>query len=318
MDITTDNPAIVADLVSHRYGEHPALDGVSFRVEQGALFGLLGPNGSGKTTLFRLLATLLPLQTGKVSVCGRDLASEAPRIRRLLGVTFQSPAVDPRLTVEENLHCHGQIYGITGRFLKDRIRHLLSEFALSDRRSSIVGDLSGGLRRRVELAKGLLHSPKVLLLDEPSTGLDPSARRQFWDLIQEQRDREGTTVVVTTHLMEEAEGCEQLLLLDRGHVIRHGAPQQLQASLDGQRLTVRTRSNGELRPQLEAMLSVAARPIGDRLCFRTRDAAVGLQRVMAEFGDQIISAEVAQPTLEDVFLETTGRELSGHDEDSNE
>ena len=308
--MTESSAAISANGISHHYGTHQALDDVSFDVERGVLFGLLGPNGSGKTTLFRLLATLLPLQTGSVQIVGCDLKSEAADIRRRLGVTFQSPAVDPRLTVEENLKCHGRIYGIVKSELSGRIGQLLEQFVLSDRRRSIVGDLSGGLRRRVELAKGLLHSPELMLLDEPSTGLDPSARRQFWDLIHQQREREGTTVVVTTHLMEEAEGCEQLLLLDRGKVIRSGSPQQLQASLEGQRLTIRTRNNTELRPRLEEVLGAEARPIGDRLCFRISEAASALQQVMTEFGDEVVSAEVAQPTLEDVFLETTGRDFS--------
>ncbi len=314
--MTESPPALLASNISHRYGNNLALDNVSFQVDRGTLFGLLGPNGSGKTTLFRLMATLLPLQSGQVSVCGRDLKTESAEIRRLLGVTFQSPAIDPRLTVEENLKCHGRIYGIAKTDLPRRIDQLLEQFVLTDRRRSIAGDLSGGLRRRVELAKGLMHSPDVLLLDEPSTGLDPSARRQFWDLIHEQRDREGTTVVVTTHLMEEAEGCEQLLLLDRGKVIRCGSPQELQSSLDGQRLTVRTRSNAELRPRLEALLHAESRTIGDRLCFRIGEAATALQTVMAEFGDQIVSAEVAQPTLEDVFLETTGRDFSGDESEA--
>jgi ABC-2 type transport system ATP-binding protein len=171
-----------------------------------------------------------------------------------------------------------------------------------------VGQLSGGLRRRVELAKGLLHKPHLLLLDEPSTGLDPAARRQFWDLIQSQRS--GTTIIVTTHLMEEAEACEQLLLLDRGRVVAQGSPQELQSSLAGERLTIRTRDNARLRAQIEAVLHTDARLLGDRLCFRVSDAAAGLQRVMAELGTSVVSAEVAQPTLEDVFLEKTGRDFS--------
>lgn len=294
--------------LSHNYGDRAALNDVSFAVADQCLFGLLGPNGSGKTTLFRLLATLLPLQQGQVSICGFDLETQPAQIRRRLGVTFQSPALDARLSVRENLQCHGRIYGLPRAALRDRIEQLLTDFQLTDRRSSIVGQLSGGLRRRVELAKGLLHRPKLLLLDEPSTGLDPAARRQFWDLIQAQRA--GTTIIVTTHLMEEAEACEQLLLLDRGQVVAQGSPQELQSSLDGERLTIRTRDNAGLRNQIEALLHTTARPLGDRLCFRVTDAAAGLQRVMSELGSDVVSAEVAQPTLEDVFLEKTGRDFS--------
>ena len=308
--MNTPSLAVSAAGISHSYGSHQALNDVTFDVPAGCLFGLLGPNGSGKTTLFRLLATLLPLQHGTAAVCGCDLKTQAGEIRRRLGVTFQSPAVDPRLTVEENLQCHGRIYGIRSADLRNRIDQLLEQFALTDRRKTAVGELSGGLRRRAELAKGLLHSPQLLLLDEPSTGLDPSARRMFWDLVQQQRDQEGTTVIVTTHLMEEAEGCERLLLLDRGQVVQQGTPQELQSSLNGQRLTVRTRDNRQFRSQIESLLQADAGIVGDRLCFRIQEAAAALQTVMAEMGDDVVSAEIAQPTLEDVFLETTGHRLS--------
>ena len=232
----------------------------------------------------------------------------------MLGVTFQSPAVDPRLTVVENLTCHGRIYGIQTAELKKRINDLLTQFSLEDRRHSIAGELSGGLRRRVELAKGLLHRPKVLLLDEPSTGLDPAARRQFWDLISEHQQRERTTVIVTTHLMEEAELCQQLMLLDRSSVVAEGSPQELQSSLSGQRLSVRTRDNQNSRDGLETLLKSEAQVVGDRLCFRLTDAASALQTVMSEMPDEVVSAEVAQPTLEDVFLEKTGRGLADSEE----
>lgn len=309
---------LTAESLSYSYGDHKALDDLSFQVTPGSHFGLLGPNGSGKTTLFRLLATLLPPQEGSVSVCGFDLAQHPQHIRRQLGVTFQSPAIDPRLTVSENLICHGRIYGIPTRELTQRIDTLTEQFGIADRRSSIVSDLSGGLRRRVELAKGLLHAPRLLLLDEPGTGLDPAARRQFRDLIDAHRRQYGTTVILITHLMEEAEVCEQLLLLDRGRIVRRGTVDELQSSLDGDRLTVKTRRNEELRPELEQFLQTSARPLGDRLCFRLKDASEGLRRVLDRFPNDVISAEVARPTLEDVFLESTGRQLRGSDEETAE
>ena len=302
--------------VSHRYGSTQALSHVDLKIPTGCLFGLLGPNGSGKTTLFRLLATLLPLQSGKVTIAGLDLQTQPSGIRRQLGITFQSPALDGRLTVEENLKCHGRIYGIGATLTQSRINELLELFELADRRRTIAGKLSGGLRRRVELAKGLLHRPQLLLLDEPSTGLDPAARRQFWDLIHDQKQREGTTVIVTTHLMEEAEGCEQLLLLDKGHVICEGSPQELQASLNGDRLTLRLRPSSDIQSTVEAFLNAEGRPLGDRLCFRITDASGALQRTMARFGEEILSAEVARPTLEDVFLEKTGRVLSNDEQEA--
>ena len=188
--------AVDVSSVTYHYGETPALSGVSFSVASGSLTGLLGPNGSGKTTLFRLLATLLPVQSGTISILGCDVRDRAVRVREQLGVTFQSPALDVRLTVEENLRCHGQLYGMARRELTSRIDSELSRLDLSDRRQDLVETLSGGLKRRVELAKGLLHRPRVLLLDEPSSGLDVAARRRFWDVIDDIRRKDGTTVLV--------------------------------------------------------------------------------------------------------------------------
>ena len=299
--------------LTHRYDQTAALNDVSFDVVAGGLFGLLGPNGSGKTTLFRLLATLLPVQAGTVTVGGHDLKTAAAQVRQSLGVTFQSPAVDVRLTVQENLHCHGRIYAIPPTLLKQRIAELLDDFDLDGRRDTVVGELSGGLRRRVELAKGLLHRPRLLLLDEPSTGLDPAARQRFWELVDHQRRQHDITVIVTTHLMEEAEGCDQILLLDNGQVVAEGRPQELQASLAGERLTVRTRRPEDARPELEQLLQTEARRIGDRLCFRLPDAAARLPDVIEALKDEVLSAEVARPTLEDVFLEMTNRELQDSD-----
>jgi ABC-2 type transport system ATP-binding protein len=297
---------ISAANVSHSYGQITALTEVDLEVRRGSLFGLLGPNGSGKTTLFRLFATLLPLQAGSIRICGSDLQGDPASIRRMLGVTFQSPAVDARLTVVENLQCHGRIYGLPRRTLRLRIDELMEQFSLSDRRKSIVGELSGGLRRRVELAKGLLHRPQVLLLDEPSSGLDPAARRLFWNLIHEQRLKEGTTVVVTTHLMEEAESCAHLVLMDKGRVVSQGSPETLQASIAGDRLSVRSRDPIELQAALESLLQMKAQNVGNRICFRVPDGAAALQHVMSACGDRVLSAEVACPSLEDVFLEVTG------------
>lgn len=302
--------SIIADQVSYRYGQQQALSDVCFTVPQGCLFGMLGPNGAGKTTLFRLLATLLPLQSGSVRVAGFDLKSSPAAIRRRLAVTFQSPALDPRLTVEENLWCHGRIYGIVRNDLKVKIGDSLADFGLSDRRRSLVGDLSGGLRRRAELAKCFLPSPSLALLDEPSTGLDPAARRQFWDLVTTQQQRHGTTIVVSTHLMEEAELCHQLLLLDQGQVVAHGTPAELHRSLQGNRLTIRGHNNDTLKPRIEELLGVKAQQTGDRICLRVDDAAADLQKVMQHFSEQVVSAEIACLTLDDVFMERTGHGLS--------
>lgn len=316
--MTLSDTGVDVRQLSFDYGSSPALQNVSFQVERGCLFGLLGPNGSGKTTLFRLLATLLPMQKGEVTVLGRDLASQPNLIRQTMGVTFQSPALDVRLTVQENLSCHGFIYGLSAKEIRQRSNELLNELDLTEKKNDPVERLSGGQKRRVELAKGLLHRPSLLLLDEPSTGLDPAARLQFWDLIEAQRQH--MTIIVTTHLMDEAEHCEQLLLLNQGKVVAEGSPSDLQASLPGERLGVRQApfsglDKAEFRSEVERLLQATGKPSGDQLIFRISNATDGLQRVMQDLKEHVATVEVARPTLEDVFLEKTGLAFASLEEE---
>ncbi|MEJ7593151.1 MAG: ABC transporter ATP-binding protein [Planctomycetaceae bacterium] len=300
----------VARNVRYHYGNRAALDDVTLSVAAGTLFGLLGPNGSGKTTLFRLLATLIPMQSGELTVCGFDVTTQQTSVRRQLGVTFQSPAVDVRLTVAENLKCHGSIYGLSGAMLNNRVSEMLQQFGILDRRHSIVGTLSGGLKRRVELAKGMMHSPKVLLLDEPTSGLDPRARQEFWELMTAQQKMQGTTIIVATHLMPEAELCDRVLLLDRGRMVAEGTQLELQSRLDGERLTVRLRDASNHLDSLRTMIGGHAELQGDRVTLRASNPAEQIREIIQAFGDQILSLELTKPSLEDVFLELTGRSLS--------
>ena len=300
----------VARNVRYYYGAHTALDDVSFSVAAGTLFGLLGPNGSGKTTLFRLLATLIPMQSGELSVCGFDVTTQQSLVRRQLGVTFQSPAVDVRLTVAENLKCHGSIYGLSGATLNNRVSDMLKQFGITDRRRTIVSTLSGGLKRRVELAKGMMHNPKVLLLDEPTSGLDPRARQEFWELVTAQQKTQGTTIIVATHLMPEAELCDRVLLLDRGRTVAEGTPMELQGRLDGERLTIRLRDAASHLGSLQALIGGNPELQGDRITLRASSPGDKIREIMQAFGDQILSLELTRPSLEDVFLELTGRRLS--------
>jgi ABC-2 type transport system ATP-binding protein len=300
----------VARNLRYNYGTRTALDDVTFSVAAGTLFGLLGPNGSGKTTLFRLLATLLPMQSGELTVCGFDVTTQQSAVRRHLGVTFQSPAVDVRLTVAENLKCHGSIYGLSGATLKNRVSEMLEQFGIADRRQTIVGTLSGGLRRRVELAKGMMHRPEVLLLDEPTSGLDPRARQEFWEFVTAQQKTQGTTIIVATHLMPEAELCDRVLLLDRGRTVAEGIPLELQRRLDGERLTVRLRDAASHLDSLRAMIGDKVQLQGDRVTLRASNPAEQIREIMHRFGNQILGLELTRPSLEDVFLELTGRSLS--------
>lgn len=300
---------INAESLSYSYGERTALKELGFSVAEGCLFGLLGPNGSGKTTLFRLLSTLIPVQKGRLEICGLDVSRNQDQVRKQLGVTFQSPAVDVRLTVRENLGCHGRVYGLHGSLLRERLASVMERFGLADRASTLVGQLSGGLKRRVELAKGLMHSPRVLLLDEPTSGLDPRARQDFWDLVLNQVRGLGTTVVVATHLMSEAELCDQLLLLDQGQKVAEGSPLDLQERLAGERLTLRMRDAAAVQAAVEKAVNAAVTLSGNQLSVRVNDPATQISILLNQFRDEIQGLELTRPSLEDVFLELTGRSL---------
>jgi ABC-2 type transport system ATP-binding protein len=301
--------AVYAESLQFRYGSRQALIDVSFAVPEGCVFGLLGPNGSGKTTLFRLLSTLIPMQQGRLEVCGLDVSMSQSDVRRQLGVTFQSPALDVRLTVIENLRCHGSLYGMSGSSLHAKIQEMLERFQLTDRATTLVSQLSGGLKRRVELAKGLMHSPKVLLLDEPTSGLDPRGRQEFWTLLLGQAKASGATVIVATHLMTEAELCDQLLLLDQGRNVASGSPLELQSQLSGERLSLRMRDAAQSQSAIETLLNATSTLHGHQLTLRVANPADQIGPLISAFRDQIISLELTRPTLEDVFMELTGRSL---------
>ncbi|MFZ0322383.1 MAG: ATP-binding cassette domain-containing protein [Candidatus Sulfotelmatobacter sp.] len=227
-------PAVISvqNLV-HRYENRTALNGVSFDVRPAELFGLLGPNGSGKTTLFRILSTLMVPSAGRATILGCDAAQEPARLRRQIGVVFQAQSVDLKLTAYENLWHQGHLYGLRGSALKKRIQEILSRVGLADRAKELVETFSGGMQRRIELAKGLLHHPGVLLLDEPTTGLDPGARRDLWQYLQMLRDEERVSVLVTTHLMEEAERCDRLAIMNEGNLVALGTPAELKSEIGG-------------------------------------------------------------------------------------
>jgi ABC-2 type transport system ATP-binding protein len=305
-----DAPLLDVANVAFRYGERVALDGVSFAIAEGEFFGLLGPNGGGKTTLFRLLATLLPLQRGAIQLAGIDLARDPHAARRLLGVTFQSPSLDGKLTVRENLVHQGHLYGLRGRPLAAVIDVATTALGLSDRLSDRVDALSGGLKRRVEIAKSLLHEPRVLVLDEPSTGLDPGVRADLWEFLTKLCRERGVTVLVTTHLMDEAERCDRLAILDRGRIVALGTPAALRAEVGGECLTIRTPHPAALAEQIAQRFGVTPRVLDDSLRIEHPQALDLLRDVAAAFRDDIAALELSQPTLEDVFLARTGRRFA--------
>ena len=303
-------PALSVDAVTHRYGDLVALAGLSFDVAPGERFGLLGPNGGGKTTLFRLISTLLRPSTGRVSVFGDDAQAQPDQVRRRLGVIFQQPALDGALTVRENLRFHGALVGVRGAALDARIDEVLAAFSIADRQTDKVKTLSGGLQRRTDLARGLLHRPELLLLDEPTTGLDPVARRELWDALDRLQRAEGTTVIVATHLMEEAARCDRVGILDHGRLAALGAPDRLTADLGGETLWLDSDDADALAVGLDRQFGLASRRVGNSVLVEHDDPAEVLPRVYAAFGDQLTAATVRRPTLDDVFVAVTSRQAA--------
>ena len=294
------------DHLSHSYGRRAALVELSLQVHRGEIFGFLGPNGSGKTTLFRILSTLIPAPPGKIKMLGLDPAVDRDALRRQIGVVFQSPSLDKQLTAEENLRHQGHLYGMRGRALSLRIDQLLDRVGLSDRRRERVEGFSGGMRRRVELAKGLLHQPQLLLLDEPSTGLDPTARIDLWHYLREIQQNAGVTVLLTTHLMDEADRCARLAILDHGKLAACDAPAILKERIGGDVITLASPRPAQVAQLIHDKLGITAELL---------DGIVRLERARGhEFVPQLIEAmpglidsvSVGKPTLEDVFIRVTG------------
>ncbi len=297
---------ITVENLTYNYGTRCALDNVSFTVPRGEIFCLLGPNGSGKTTLFKILSTLMPPTSGSVNILGHDLSIDAKAIRKLLGVVFQRPALDVKLTVTENLRHHGHLYGLKGKSLKHRISELLERFGISDRSHDLVEKLSGGLQRRVEIAKAMLHSPQVLLLDEPSSGLDVSVRRQLSDYLNSLVETENILVLLTTHLMDEAEVCNRVGILDSGRLVALGTSDELKAQIGGDVVLIETEKGEELCSAIADRFEVSPILTDKYLHIECERGHEFVRDVVAAFPDKIQTVRFGKPTLEDVFIKLTG------------
>jgi ABC-2 type transport system ATP-binding protein len=292
--------------LTHRYGEREAIRELSLRIDSGEIFALLGPNGSGKTTLFRVLSTLIPLQQGEVQILSCDLRQQAEAIRGQLGVVFQAPSVDKKLTVLENLIHFGRLYGLGGRELRSRADEMLVRLGLADRSRDLVEKLSGGLRRRVELAKGMLHRPRLLLLDEPSTGLDPGARSDLWQYFAQVRDEDGVTVVLTTHLLEEAERADRIAIMHRGQLAALDTPVALRGAVGGDAITIRTIAPATLSAEIAERFNIRPTEVDGSIRLELPDGHQWVSRLVEAFPDRIESITLGKPTLEDVFIHVTG------------
>lgn len=301
--------AIKISSLAHRYGEREAIGDLSLSVAEREIFALLGPNGSGKTTLFRVLSTLIPLQRGEVAILGHDLRRDADAIRARLGVVFQAPSLDKKLTVAENLAHMGRLYGLGGARLRNRIDEMLARLRLTDRRRNLVETLSGGLRRRVELAQGMLHKPRLLLLDEPSTGLDPGARSDLWQYLYQVRDEDGVTVVLTTHLLDEAGRADRIGIMHSGRLAALDTPAALQASIGGDAITIHTEQPQRLADDISQRFECPAMVVDGSVRLERPDGHEWVSRLVEAFGEQIDSITLGKPTLEDVFIHATGHQF---------
>jgi ABC-2 type transport system ATP-binding protein len=289
------------------YGRQEALRGISFKVRQNSLFGLLGPNGGGKTTLFRIICTLLKPDSGQATIVGCDLLKQPGRARSLIGVVFQSSSLDVHLTLYENLAYHGRFYGLKGKLLRERVEEGLVRFGLENRRSELVGTLSGGLRRRLEMAKALLHRPRVLVLDEPTTGLDPRVRHELWRYLLRLKTEENVTVLITTHLLEEAERCDQLIILNEGAVVADGTPDDLKRSIGAEVVVIHSRKPEDLVDRVEALCGRKPGVVDGTLRLETGRGHELVALLMENLAADIDSVTVGRPTLEDVFIHETGQ-----------
>jgi ABC-2 type transport system ATP-binding protein len=324
MPALTDRPAVLStadksqstlvnpielDNLTHDYGTRLALDHLSFSVHAAEIFGLLGPNGSGKTTLFRILSTLMVPSSGHARVLGFDAAREANKVRQQTGIVFQARSLDLKLTVAENLKHQGHLYGLSGKNLARRIDEVLARVGLTDRAKEFVETLSGGMQRRVELAKGLIHSPSVLLLDEPSTGLDPGARRDLWLYLRNLRDEEGVTVFVTTHLMEEAEHCDRLAILNEGKLVALGTPFELKSAIGGDVVLFETASEEaakSLAVRMAQRFQLDPTVLGATVRLEQEEGHRFITSAIEAFPGEINGVSVSKPSLEDVFIQRTG------------
>jgi ABC-2 type transport system ATP-binding protein len=303
----------------HRYESRTALNGVSFDVRPAELFGLLGPNGSGKTTLFRILSTLMVPSAGGATIMGYDTAKEPGRVRRQIGVVFQAQSVDLKLTAHENLWHQGHLYGLRGASLKKRIQEILSRVGLLDRAKELVETFSGGMQRRIELGKGLLHHPGVLLLDEPTTGLDPGARRDLWQYLAMLRDEEHVSVLVTTHLMEEAERCDRLAIMNEGNLVALGTPAELKSEIGGDVVTLdATHDAGVLAERIRARFHVDTTVLENQIRIERQSAHRFVTEVVEAFPGEIEAISVSKPALEDVFIRRTGHKFWSEKENNED
>jgi len=300
------------------FGSIRAVDGISFSVKEGEIFGFLGPNGAGKSTTINILCTLLHPTSGKVCVNGHDCVREPEAVRSSIGLIFQDPTLDNELTAWENLSFHCYLYNMERRVMRERIGEMLDLVGLADRSRDLVKRFSGGMKRRLEIARGLLHRPQILFLDEPTLGLDPQTRDTIWDFIRNLRSREQITMFMTTHYMDEAENCDQIAIIDRGKVIARGTPEKLKQMVKGDLIRLRGGDVDSLRRRIRAHFGLEAKGEDGELTLEVESGEEFIPRLLERLGSEISFVTVAKPSLNDVFLCLVGRQIREEGADSKE
>jgi ABC-2 type transport system ATP-binding protein len=295
--------------LTHRYADRTALANVTFEVKKGEVFGLLGPNGGGKSTLFRILSTMMVPTEGKATLAGIDVARNPAEVRRHIGVVFQTQSLDKALTVEENLRAQGHLHGLSGAILRDRMGAAMERLGLFDRRNDLVDTLSGGLRRRVEIAKALLHQPQVLLMDEASTGLDPAARRDLSRHVETLRENDGVTILLTTHILEEADRCDRLVLLHKGNIVAHGSPKELRERIGGDVVVLESTDTQSLAAGITQRFHLTPTVVDSQVRVEIANGHRFITEVVEAFPGAVDSVGLHKPTLEDVFVRETGASI---------
>ena len=301
-----------------RYGDIEAVSGIDFDVAAGEIFGFLGPNGAGKTTTIGVLCTLVKPTAGQASVAGHDVASERDEVRRNIGLVFQETTLDGYLTAEQNLRLHAELYGVPRAVVPDRMRQVMEMVGLWERRSSRVMTFSGGMKRRLEIARGLLHSPRVLFLDEPTVGLDPQTRSSIWGYIRELKAREDITIFLTTHYMDEAEYCDRIAIMDRGSIIVLDTPEALKASVGRDRVQIGTDDDAAAIVALRERFGLEATVAEGLVTIAVDRGEEFVPRLFAQLGVPIRSVSVSRPSLDDVFMSYTGTTIRDREASQNE
>jgi ABC-2 type transport system ATP-binding protein len=309
-DESESQPAVVAasDLARH-FGDVVAVRGISFEVGEGEIFGFLGPNGAGKSTTINMLCTLLRPTSGSARIAGFDIVHEPLKVRSHIGLVFQDTTLDDYLTASENLRFHAELYGVEPAVQAERLELVLSMVGLADRRDHLVGTFSGGMKRRLEIARGLIHSPRVLFLDEPTVGLDPQTRAHIWEYIHELRDREAITIFLTTHYMDEAEHCNRIAIVDNGELVVVDTPDALKAMIGKDRIELQVPNSETTIAALREKFSLEATVSEGAVTFHVADGEEFVPKLFAGLGQPISSIRVSRPTLDDVFMTYTGRTI---------